>query len=187
MHTDWTVNDLDGEEETEPVALVRLLVAELGAPEAWAVRLVDLTTRAPASRAGAATPGRAGPPPEPPRAAVRPPAAIGVDRVRIAAVLRWSDAMRMHSAGLRGRHSVFEIWRHVASGARYLVVVRDDQVTVAAGPLNPDDDPRLVVAGRTNQQHNPRALLHIRKTPLEYEREYASVQPGHVAAITDDA
>ena len=32
---------------------------------------------------------------------------------------------------------MFEIWQHIQSGRRYLVVVRDDQVWVAAGPLDP--------------------------------------------------
>src|SRR5262249_44471652 len=50
---------------------------------------------------------------------------------------------------------MFEIWRHRGSGERFLVVVRDGQVNVAAGPLLSDDEPREVLETHGNQAHNP--------------------------------
>jgi hypothetical protein len=50
---------------------------------------------------------------------------------------------------------MFEIWRHRASGERFLVVVRDGRVTVAAGPLPPGDDPRRVLETHGCQAHQP--------------------------------
>jgi hypothetical protein len=80
---------------------------------------------------------------------------------------------------------MFEIWRHVRSGERYLVVVRDGMVNVAAGPLSERQDPREVLATHSNQQHNPRALLHMRRAPQEYVREYTSAADGSVVSAGD--
>ena len=80
---------------------------------------------------------------------------------------------------------MFEIWRHRARGERYLVVVVDGRATAAAGPLASDDVPRAVLAQHANQHHNPSALLHMRKVPHEYAREYASDRPGRVVRLPD--
>src|SRR3712207_9015127 len=54
----------------------------------------------------------------------------------------------------------FEIWRHDASGERYLVVVVMGRATAAAGPLDTAEDPRAVLALHANQHHNPRSEEH---------------------------
>ena len=72
---------------------------------------------------------------------------------------------------------MFEIWRHRSSGERFLVVVRDGQVNVAAGPLRADEDPREVLATHGNQDHNPLALLNMRNVPEAYVREYVANGP----------
>ena len=82
---------------------------------------------------------------------------------------------------------MFEIWRHIESGERYLVVVRDGQVNVAAGPLHSYEEPRAVLEGRTNQHHNPQALLAIRRAPDNYRREYTTDQHGHAVAVSDSS
>ncbi len=81
---------------------------------------------------------------------------------------------------------MFEIWRHIESGARYLVLVRDGKANVAAGPLASYDDPRLVLETHGNQHHNPHALLHLRRAPHDYEREYTTDKDGR-AVIPSDA
>lgn len=80
---------------------------------------------------------------------------------------------------------MFEIWRHRATGERYLVVVRDGQVNVAAGPLGAHDDPRRVLATHGNQNHNPMALLDLRRSPRAYVREYTTDRAGQVVAVAD--
>jgi len=80
---------------------------------------------------------------------------------------------------------VFEIWRHIASGERYLVLVRAGQVDVAAGPLPPGDDPGVVLERHANQRHNPTALLHIRRAPHEYAREFTTDAQGRAIAVPD--
>jgi len=79
---------------------------------------------------------------------------------------------------------MFEIWRHTATGQRFLVVVRNDRVMVAAGPLGVDDDPRRVLETHGNQNHNPQALLHMRREPEAYAREYTIDRSGHAVAVS---
>jgi hypothetical protein len=67
---------------------------------------------------------------------------------------------------------MLEIWRHVDSGERYLVVIVHGVVSAAAGPLSPWEDPRWVLETRGNQRHNAQALLHMRRWPGEYLAEY---------------
>jgi hypothetical protein len=82
---------------------------------------------------------------------------------------------------------MFEIWRHRGSGERFLVVVRDGQVNVAAGPLLSDDDPRQVLETHGNQAHNPLVLLNMRRAPEAYAREYTTNRRGHaVPAVPSD-
>ena len=78
---------------------------------------------------------------------------------------------------------MFEIWRHVGSGARYLVVVRDGMVNLAAGPLRWGEDPCRVLETHSNQEHNPMALLHIRRAPQEYVREYTTDRDGRAVPV----
>jgi hypothetical protein len=78
---------------------------------------------------------------------------------------------------------MFEIWRHRVSGQRFLVIVRDRAVTVAAGPLDVNDDPRRVLETHSNQNHNPAALMHIRRAPDQYLREYTTDAAGHAVAV----
>ncbi len=80
---------------------------------------------------------------------------------------------------------MFEIWRHIASGARYLVVVRGGVVNVAAGPLTPDQEPRATLERHLNQHHNPQALLDLRKYPEDYVREYTTDKQGRAVPVTD--
>src|SRR5215211_4394064 len=80
--------------------------------------------------------------------------------------------------------TMFEIWQHIESGQRYLVVVRDGLVSVAAGPLMIGDDPRLVLETHSNQNHNPRALLDIRRAPESYRREFTTGNDGHALVVT---
>ena len=80
---------------------------------------------------------------------------------------------------------MFEIWRHIRTGERYLVVVRDGRANVAAGPLPPEDDTRVVLETRGNQNHNPRALLDMRRMLGDYAREYTTDARGSAAAIAD--
>jgi hypothetical protein len=80
---------------------------------------------------------------------------------------------------------MYEIWRHLDGGARYLVLVRAGRATAAAGPLRPHEDPRRVLAERANRAPNPRALFHMRRAPGEYVREYARRRPGRVVALPD--
>ena len=76
----------------------------------------------------------------------------------------------------------FEIWCHIDSGERYLVVVRGGAATVAAGPLAPRDDPRRVLETHANQNHNAWALLDMRKAPQDYVREYTTGPDGRAVA-----
>jgi hypothetical protein len=78
---------------------------------------------------------------------------------------------------------MFEIWRHPGSGERFLVVVREGQVNVAAGPLSSDDDPREVLETHGNQAHNPRVLLNMRRAPQAYVREYTSNRRGQAVPV----
>ena len=80
---------------------------------------------------------------------------------------------------------MFEIWRHVDSGERFLVMVLAGLATAAAGPLQPHEDPRRVLATRAHQGHNARAMLTMRQAPGDYVREYASDRPGRVVALPD--
>jgi hypothetical protein len=80
---------------------------------------------------------------------------------------------------------VYEIWRHIQSGDRYLVVVRQGTVNVAAGPLWPTDDPKRVLEEHGNQQHNPWALLGMRRAPQEFVREYTTDRDGRAIAVAD--
>ncbi len=73
---------------------------------------------------------------------------------------------------------MFEIWEHVPSRRRYLIVVRDDQVWVAAGPLDPTDDPRRVLETRGNPPPNSKALLQMHRAPEAYRREYTTGADG---------
>jgi hypothetical protein len=72
---------------------------------------------------------------------------------------------------------MFEIWRHRSTGERFLVVVREGRVNVAAGPLGADEDPRQVLETHSNQNHNPLALLDMQYTPEAYAREYTTTGP----------
>jgi hypothetical protein len=85
-----------------------------------------------------------------------------------------------------GEATVVEIWRHEFTGKRCLVVVRDGLVTVAAGPLWPGDDPRLVVATHGNQELNPRALLHMNQARNEYVREYVRERKGTIVHLGNE-
>jgi len=58
-------------------------------------------------------------------------------------------------------------------------------VNVAAGPLGPHEDPRTTLAGHLNQNHNPQALLHLRRAPGEYAREYTTDKQGRAVPVTD--
>ena len=78
---------------------------------------------------------------------------------------------------------MFEIWRHAVSGERFLVVVREGAATVAAGPLAAHDDARYILETHGNQNHNPWALLGMRRAPEEYIREYARDRHGHIVAL----
>jgi hypothetical protein len=80
---------------------------------------------------------------------------------------------------------MFEIWRHLGSGERYLVIVRAGLPTVAAGPLPPGSDPRVVLESRGNKQHNAWALLSMRRAPAEYAREYTTDKHGRAVAVAD--
>ena len=80
---------------------------------------------------------------------------------------------------------MYEIWRHIVSGERYLVVVRAGVVNVAAGPLTPGQEPRTTLEQHGNQNHNPQALLHIRKFPEDYVREYTTDKEGRAIPLTD--
>ncbi len=82
---------------------------------------------------------------------------------------------------------MFEIWRHVETGARYLVVNRGGRVNVAAGPLAEHDDPRVVLQWHTNQNRNPWALLDMRRRPQDYEREYTKDKHGQVVQLSQQA
>ena len=79
----------------------------------------------------------------------------------------------------------FEIWWRRGSGERYLVVVRDGTVWVAAGPLAAHADPRAILARHGNQHHNVSALMDMRRTPGHYLREDTSNVPGEVVALPD--
>ncbi len=78
---------------------------------------------------------------------------------------------------------MFEIWRHRASGERYLVLVRDGAPNVAAGPLGADEDPRTTLERHANQHHNARALLDLRRNPRAYIREYATDEEGRAVPL----
>ena len=79
---------------------------------------------------------------------------------------------------------MFEIWQHIESGQRYLVVVRDDQAWVAAGPLDPSDDPGYVLETRDNQQPNSQALLQMHRAPAGYRREYTTGVDGRAVRVS---
>ena len=79
---------------------------------------------------------------------------------------------------------MFEIWQHTESGRRYLVITRGGMVTVAAGPLGAHDDPRRVLETHGNQNHNPQALIDIRRTPAAYRREYTTDTNGHAVEVS---
>ena len=78
---------------------------------------------------------------------------------------------------------MFEIWRHRTSGERFLVLVRDGRVNVAAGPLLAGDDPRFVLETHGNQAHNPKALLNMQRVPQDYVREYTTDTRGQVVPV----
>jgi len=78
---------------------------------------------------------------------------------------------------------MFEIWQHLASGRRYLVVVRQGYVSVAAGPLHPSDDPRRVLGTHGNQEHDPRVLLDMHHHPDAYRREYTTDPDGRAVRV----
>ena len=78
---------------------------------------------------------------------------------------------------------MFEIWRHVDSGERFLVVFRDGLVSVAAGPLSPDDDPRHILETHGNQNHNPLALVSMNRERGEYVREYVADIHGRITHL----
>jgi hypothetical protein len=78
---------------------------------------------------------------------------------------------------------MFEIWRHRASGERFLVVVRAGQVAVAAGPLPPGKDPRRVLESHGCQAHNPRALPDMRRTPGADARDYTTDKRGRAVPV----
>ena len=78
---------------------------------------------------------------------------------------------------------MFEIWRHVDSGERFLVLFLAGLATAAAGPLQPHEDARRVLATRAHQVHNAGALLTMRRAPGEYMREYASARPAPLARV----
>ena len=80
---------------------------------------------------------------------------------------------------------MFEIRQHIDSGQRYLVVVRDGRVSVAAGPLWPHEDAAHVLQTHGNQRHNPRALLDIRRHPAAYQREYTTDKAGRVVHVSE--
>jgi len=80
---------------------------------------------------------------------------------------------------------MFEIWRHTDTGERYLVVVRDGVVNVAAGPLLPHEDPHRVLETRSNQHHNALALLEMRRSPWQYRREYTTDEHGRAVPVPD--
>ncbi len=82
---------------------------------------------------------------------------------------------------------MFEIWRHSTSGDRYLVAVRRGVVNVAAGPLTLGQEPRATLERHANQNHNPQALLHIRKFPKDYVREYTTDKQGRAVPVTDQS
>jgi hypothetical protein len=67
---------------------------------------------------------------------------------------------------------MFEIWRHILTGRRYRVVSRNGRATAAAGPLPEFQDPAWILEQHGNQDHNPHALLDMRKSPGNYAREY---------------
>jgi hypothetical protein len=81
--------------------------------------------------------------------------------------------------------AMFEIWRHVATGERYLVALHDHQVLAAAGPLMASEDPVQTLASHANQRHNPRALLAMTKARDDDVREYTSTLFGHVVQVPD--
>jgi hypothetical protein len=78
---------------------------------------------------------------------------------------------------------MFEIWRHIASGQRYLVRYHTDKVHTAAGPLRADDNPVRVLETRDNRAQNPKVLLHMQKAPGAYEREYTTGEGGRVVRL----
>jgi hypothetical protein len=75
---------------------------------------------------------------------------------------------------------MFEIWRHIATGRRYLVVCRDGRATAAAGPLREIEDPIHILEAHGNPSRNPHALLEMRKSPQNYVREYVQDRRGDV-------
>ena len=82
---------------------------------------------------------------------------------------------------------MFAIWRHRSSGERFLVVIGDGQVNVAAGPLLDGDDARQVLETQGNQAHNPLVLLDMRRVPQAYVREYTIDKRGQaVPAVPSD-
>jgi hypothetical protein len=81
---------------------------------------------------------------------------------------------------------VFEIWQHLESGERYLMVIRGGIVEVAAGPLRAWDDPRWVLETHRNQEHTARALLHMRRAPHEYAREYTTGPDGGAVHVGEE-
>jgi hypothetical protein len=78
---------------------------------------------------------------------------------------------------------MFEIWRHITTGQRYLVVCRENRATAAAGPLPEFQDPVRVLEQHGNQEHNPYALLDMRRSPESYVREYGLDRRGHAIAF----
>ena len=78
---------------------------------------------------------------------------------------------------------MFAIWGHRSSGERFLVVIGDGQVNVAAGPLLDGDDARQVLETHGNQAHNPLVLLDIRRVPKAYVREYATDKRGQALPV----
>ena len=80
---------------------------------------------------------------------------------------------------------MFEIWEHHKTGERYLVVVRDGEVNVAAGPLPRYADPRRVLETQSEQHHNTAALLDIRRAPEAYHRLYTRDHRRRVTAVEE--
>jgi hypothetical protein len=80
---------------------------------------------------------------------------------------------------------MFEIWRNTESGERYLVVARDGDAFVAAGPLADHEDSRRVLERHSNQHHNTWALLDMRRRPAVYRREYTTDRRGRAVPVSD--
>jgi hypothetical protein len=80
---------------------------------------------------------------------------------------------------------MFEIWRNTESGERYLVIVHDGRVLVAAGPLEAHEDARQVLERRANQHHNPWAVMDMQHRPTVYQREYTSDRRGRAIPVSD--